>query len=76
MLLPLLVGARRIVSTMSDCRTCILDVFTISMVCIDGFSPTFVSSAFWDKDELFRCWVKRSRSQLAGGGIQSHGVEL
>jgi len=29
-------------------------VSAVSLVCVDGFRETFVSSASWDKDELIR----------------------
>jgi len=36
-------------------------VSAMSVVCIDGFSPNFASSASWDVDVLIRFSVQRSK---------------
>ena len=39
-------------------------VSAISVLCIDRFSPNFVASASWDKDEQIRFW---------GQNVKGHG---
>jgi len=51
-------------------RLCVSALSSVSNDRFSVFHQTFVIGASWEKDELIRFWVKRSRSHFCGRGIQ------
>jgi len=50
-------------SVRSSIRVSVRDVVSISSVCMDGFSPNFVSSRSWNRDEPIRFLGEKVKGQ-------------